>query len=565
MKWIKRDSSTTIEQVIERNSKLSIQELVVPKSEYYIENLELAADLVNDAIISGSPISIYGDYDADGVTASAILYMIFEELGYKNVSVHLPCRFNDGYGLSEKAVDLINEGLLITVDNGIAAVEAITAAKEKGLTVIILDHHLPREDGVLPPADVIVDPNALPNSEFNFYCGAGLAYKLACSIIDNSWFQKRISTLAAIGTVADVMPLIHDNRNIVIEGLNNMNKGIMPIGLKVLCEILGVFNFDAEDFGFKFGPIINAVGRLKINGATTAFEALTCIDYDLAHTYAQKLIEINEERKEAVSIGVDTCEQLIAEQCLFGDNPLVVYTTKEDRYQFPEGIVGILAGKLAETYKVPSIVLTETEKGFKGSGRSYGDINLKELLDKSRDHMLAYGGHAGAAGLTVSQEKIEDFKFDIQSKMEPISDIDTDVIFYDLELTSTSDIESALNELKVYAPFGEGNPRPVFKISNTTLVPKAGAFVKRMGANGQHLKMFGSNFDIVAFDSTTKYQDLGEPLTIDIIGKISENNFAGKSSVQVEALDFSRTENSVKSSPLADMIASALRSKGMNK
>lgn len=562
MNWKKRDSSNTIEEVIERNTGLSSNELITPKPHYHIQNLDKAAQLILNAIQNKKPIHIYGDYDADGVTSCSILSMALEHLNCDNFSTYLPCRFLDGYGLSERAIETINDGLLITVDNGISAVDAIANAKKKGIEVLILDHHLPREDGVLPNADVIVDPNALPDSDFNSYCAAGLAYRLAKELIDatNTVFLERLSCLAAIGTVADVMPLIHDNRKIVIEGLNAMNKGIMPTGLKALTEFLGMYYFEADDFGFKLGPIINAVGRLKEHGAQIAFDLMCSEDFDNAEVLSKHLIEINEERKEAVTEGVSCCELKIAEECLYGECPLVIYTSKDEPYQFPEGIVGILAGRIAENYKVPTIVLTETEKGYKGSGRSYGGVNLKEVLDKVNKHLVAYGGHSGAAGLTVKKENIEDFRFDMQGLCNNNITDDPDCCIYDLEIESNQ-VLSMLKSLKKFAPYGEGNPKPVFKIKRVVMVPKAGAFVKRMGSEGQHIKMFGPNYDVVAFDGSAKYEDFGNPIAIDVLGCISENHFGGREDIQVEALDFTRNEKENKSE-LADLLSAHLKNKG---
>lgn len=565
MIWSKRNSSTTIEDVIEINTGISVHELAYPKSQYHIENLKEAVDMIRSAIHKNKKIYIYGDYDADGVTSCSILSMTLKYLGYSNFVTYLPCRFNDGYGLNEKSIENIDTGLLITVDNGISAVNAIKSAKNKGLEVLILDHHLPPEDGILPEADLIVDPNAIPGNDFNSYCAAGLSYRVANELLNASDFAdfvflQRMSCLAAIGTVADVMPLIHDNRKIVIEGLTSMNKGIMPTGLKALVEFLGMYQFEADDFGFKLGPIINAVGRLKHYGAQKAFNLLCEDNFDKAEMYSEELIEINEERKEAVSQGVEVCELKIAEDCLFGDNPLVIYTSSDEPYQFPEGIVGILAGRIAETYRVPTIVLTETEKGFKGSGRSYGGVNLKEVLDKVKNQLVAYGGHSGAAGLTVKKDRIEEFRSDMQGLCDCIESNDSERLYYDLEITSDN-VLNMLNSLKKYAPYGEGNPKPIFKIKRAVLVPKGGSFVKKMGSEGQHIKMFGGKYDIVVFDGSAKYEELGNPIAIDVLGSISENHFGGRSDIQVEAIDFLKNEKKT-TSELGDLLSAHLKNKG---
>lgn len=562
MLWKKRDNAQTIKEVIERNTGYESTVFLNPKEKYYIKNLVPAARMIVEAVQKQIPITVYGDYDADGITSSSILYLMLKHFGHNDVTVKLPRRFSDGYGLSEKVLDSIENGLLITVDNGISAVEAINSAKEKGLNVLVLDHHLLRDDGAIPNADVIVNPSAIPGSEFNSYCGAGLAYKLASVLMKDKHYLKKLSCLAAIGTVADVMPLIEDNRNIVIEGLKNINDNIMPKGLSQLMTELGLYCIDEGDIGFKIGPILNAAGRLYDDGAMMSFSLLTS-DSDDTQSMAHKLIQINEERKEAVSVGMEACEQIIAEQCLYGEYPLVIYTTNEDTYHFPEGIVGIIAGRVAEEYKCPVIVLTETEEGIlKGSGRSYGDVNLKDMLDNASECLLKYGGHAGAAGLSLEIDMLEKFKDILQeSAIRPSVD-DSDVIFYDLEI-SASDIEVTIKDILQYAPFGQGNPMPILKITMNKLVPKAGAFYKSMGAEGQHIKMFADKYSIIAFDKTEDYRNIGEPLTVDAVGSLSVNTFGSNSEIQLEAMDFVASQSGQKRTMLADLLANELSKKGM--
>lgn len=559
--WQKRDGCNTLKDVIERNVGMSVEKFTSVPSSDFILNLTEAANYIVNAVSTNKHVTVFGDYDADGITSSAILYHTLKYLGCKNLDVRLPRRFSEGYGITEKAVQDCKNGLLITVDNGIAAVEAIAAAKAKGLLVVVLDHHLLREDGVIPDADVIVDPSAIPGSDFEHYCGAGLAYKLACKLIKDEVFLKRMSCLAAIGTVADVMPLIGDNRQIVIEGLKNINEGIMPRGLTSLLQELGVYSVNETDIGFRLGPILNAAGRLYDDGAMKSFSLLSCTD-STATTLARELIKINEERKETVAYSMEVCEQIIAEQCLYGECPLVVYTTKEDTYQFNEGIVGIIAGRLSEQYKCPAIVLTETEEGFKGSGRS-NTVHLKETLDKvPPEFFVKYGGHAGAAGLTIKKECVEDFKSSIQEVTEQPKTFGEEIVYYDLSISS-DDVPKYANELKKYAPFGQGNPMPIFIVEKASLLPKAGAFRKKMGSEGQHIRLFGKGFNFIAFDMSQKYEDLGEPLTIDAIGTLSINTFAGRADVQMECIDIDKSDICGKKTALGDLLANALAKKGL--
>lgn len=379
--WKKRGTETDIPSVIERNTGISISDFINPPRNVYIKNLKEAATRIETAITNNESVTIYGDYDADGITGSTILYRTLTLLGHDKVNVILPKRFSEGYGLSLKAVSMIKDGLLITVDNGITAVDEIKAAKEKVLDVIIIDHHLLRDDGILPEANIIVDPKAIEGSDFSDYCGAGLAYKLAQIMIEDDFILKQLNSLAAIGTIADVMPLIHDNRNIVIDGLKFINERKVPIGLNILLDELDFLKTDEHDIAFKIAPIINASGRMRDDGAMLAFN-LIAHDSDSLEVLAKNLININEERKNSVREGLELCEKKISEDCLFGDNPLVIYTTNAESNIFQEGIIGILAGKMAEKYKVSTFVLTESNGVLKGSGRSYGSVHLKNLLDE---------------------------------------------------------------------------------------------------------------------------------------------------------------------------------------
>lgn len=566
MKWIKRDAAVRIEDVVERNTGIPIHDFLNPPTNVHIGGLTDAAIAIQDAVVNNELITIYGDYDVDGITSTAILFLTLVNLGHEKVSVILPKRFSEGYGLSQKGVDRIDTGLLITIDNGITAINEIQAAKDKGLKVVVIDHHLPREDGQIPNADVVVDPNAIPGSDFNGYCGAGLAFKLACLLLDDEETIDKLSALAAIGTVADVMPLVNDNRNIVIRGLKRLSSGKNLPGLAALLNCLDMYEVSEGDIGFKLGPVLNAAGRMRDAGATEAFELLVK-DKAFARVRAEALISTNEERKAVVLSGMECCEEMIADQCLFGDSPLLLYTTKEDPVLLHEGIVGILAGRLAEKYKVPVIVLSETEGGIlKGSGRSYGNIHLKQLLDSAADLLVGYGGHAGAAGLSVTQEKVEDLRDRLKesmAKLEITEVAEPDTEFYDIEVNAHQ-IPAVMEKLKMFAPFGEGNPQPVFKVNTIRLAPRGGKFYRLMGNEGQHIKMFGQNCDVVGFDMATQYRDANEPACIDALGYISENRFGATVTLQVELMDFHPKEIEVTKSRLANALAQKMKEKGLS-
>lgn len=566
MNWMKRGSALSIEEVIERNTGLDIETFLHPPSNVFIKGLQEAADMIMDSVVSGELITIYGDYDCDGITASAILFLTLVNLGHSNINVILPRRFTEGYGLSMAGVDRIDDGLLITIDNGITAVEQVAAAKEKGLKVVIIDHHLRREDNVIPEmADVIVDPNAIEGSDFSGYCGAGLAYKLACLMLDDKDVLEKLSALAAIGTVADVMPLVMDNRNIVIQGLENLNHGRNFPGVAALLERLELYEVTEGDIGFRLGPVLNAAGRMYDDGAMQAFNLLTR-DRVYAKKAADEMVKINDERKEVVAKGIEYCERMIEDQCLYGESPLLLYTTCDDAYQLHEGVVGILAGRLAEKYKTPTIVLAETHDGIlKGSGRSYGDIHLKSLLDTASDIIAGYGGHAGAAGLSVDKDRVEELREKLKESFEALDyhgEEGTDTAYFDLEVNAHQ-LPAVMAKLKRFAPYGEGNPQITFKVNNIRLVPRGGKFYRLMGNEGQHLKLFAQNFDAVGFDMAKRYREEQEPMCVHALGYVSENRFGHNTTLQIEMTDFQPKKVERKQSDLAMALAEKMKAKGL--
>ena len=531
MTLIKRDSASTIAEVIARNTGYQTLEELNGKSFYRIDNLDKATQMIRDAIAKKMPITIVGDYDADGVTSTGILYYVLTSLG-ANVRTRIPRRLSEGFGLNTKIIDEIETGLVITVDNGIVAFEPIKKAKEKGLQVIITDHHLPADSGQLPEADLIIDPHLPGTADFEDYCGAGIAYKLAKELTNDQTVLAKVSCFAAIGTVADVMPLVEENRQIVKEGLKNMTTyGCRTSGLYSILNKVDMDKFiTSTDIAFKIGPMINACGRLFDDGAEQALNAIV-YDGPFDENIGIKMDNYNEIRKKKVVEGVAAAEKNIALNGLTGDIPLVIYEPSIE-----EGIVGIIAGKLSEERQVPAFVFTDshTEGIFKGSGRTAGEVHLKNLLDDCKDTLYKYGGHAEAAGVSVEATKFEDMRKAMKEKCPTLVNVDdADNVYYDLQI-APSEIEKTLEELRKYEPFGQGNPKPSFYIRNFQLSPRNSSLFKTMGENDEHIKLFGIGCSAVAFNATADYHSLSDPKKLDIVGVISENNFIGKSEVQIE-------------------------------
>lgn len=554
MKWEKKDSCSTIRDVFLRNvGAKNIDEVNgwFKKSRedgYRLDGIDDACDLITRS--KDGRVTIIGDYDSDGVNASAIAYLTLKRLGFKDVHVRIPRRFSEGYGLSEKIIDEIDSGLVITVDNGIAAIDEIKKAKAKGLSVIVTDHHLPVTDGVFPPADIVIDPKAIDgSSDFDGYCGAGVMVKIARRLLGNDPYIKKLFPFAGIATVTDVMPLREENYVFVRESMPSLiTPGMVTTGLYALvCALNLNRNVSSKDIGFKIGPTINAASRMKDDGAIDALRLL-CFDgpYEKAIEMAEALIKANDERKEAKKEGLQKARKVIEDECLFGDAPLVINVP-----DVQPGIVGILAGELAEEYRVPVFVMSGDDI-LKGSARSFGGYDIKKELDKISDTLLGYGGHVGAAGFSVEKDKFEAFKDALQENFlesdykEEVAD---DTILYDLEIDA-KDIPDAVKEVRQYEPFGEGNPEIVFKVNGFDAVPRYGAYYKTIG-DGSIAKLYSVNATAIGFGLGDRFSDPKEPVKADMIGILSENYFGSTKENQIEFLDFFQKKASIVETPLA--------------
>lgn len=592
MKAQKKGNETKIEEIILKNTGYdNVEDFLNGQPKYDIKYLKEVADEIKRNIINGTPITIVGDYDVDGITASSIMLMALQSLG-ANVKVRLPYRISEGFGLSEKIVNEIDEGLIITVDNGIAAIDAVKKAKEKGLEVIVTDHHLPNADGILPDADYLIDAHLPNTADYADYCGAGIAYKLAEQLIDDKNLLNKLSCFAALGTVSDVMPLNEDNRNIVKLGLENM---VTPSNRTLGLELMLARNYCDEfmttvDIGFKMGPLINAAGRLLDTGAIKPLQVLTQdltneekntlkdiekkIDYKSPYNISfmnniinlrkkydltrirsfsgfkslseedwkafkriakriysiqdqvEELIELNNKRKQLVDECIARFEKQIAENEMQNDFPLVLYEpnflTGEETI---EGIMGIIAGKLAEKYNTPCFAFTDAEEPgiLKGSARTARMVHLKELLDKTPDEFYKYGGHAEAAGISVEKAKLDSIRQTLMSNcVEPLGYVKDDTIYYDLEIDVT-DLPKVLEELDKFEPYGEANPKIVFKIKNFEITPteEIPSGLKYSGADSKYVKILGNK--VAAFGDTEKYLECIADQLLFEISKFSNN------------------------------------------
>jgi single-stranded-DNA-specific exonuclease len=522
----KLDSCTSVAQVVERNTGIPNAQFLTDWRDPVIYNVDKAAALILNWIEEKKgTITIVGDYDSDGINATAILYWALEALNV-TPKLRLPRRFSEGYGLSVKIVEEIESGLLITVDNGIAAKAAIEEAKKKGLTVIVTDHHLPPKDAdgnmVLPDADIIIDPHIEDKSEYHEYCGAAIAFALAKALHPTKKLRE-LRVLASIATVTDVMPLTGANRTLVQDGLMHINRRTNVPGLNGLIDALQMSHINEGDYGFKIGPIFNASGRLFDNGAEAVLRVLTTKRSDPRLSFrVNSLINNNETRKETVKESMKVAEDILPDE-----RPIVIYDES-----FGEGIIGIIAGRLAEEYHCPAIVFTKTDNPeiIKGSGRSGGVTHLKAALDKVQDQIVGYGGHAGAAGLSIRKDNLEGFT---KAFIEAVGQLpeQSNEVPYDLELDPYN-LDEMMDEVEKYAPYGEGNPQIRFH-----MVYKPNGEYRQIG-DGTHFMIKGSDLTLMGFGLTEKYEKMGKPSKIECVGYLSPSWYNGEKSIKFELVDF---------------------------
>jgi single-stranded-DNA-specific exonuclease len=515
-----------------------------------------AADRVHAAIQQGKRVAIYGDYDADGMTGTAVLYRCVQLLG-GNVSYYVPNRLEEGYGLHAAALQtLARRGteMVVSVDCGIASIAEAEEARNLDLELIVTDHHELADD--LPAADAVVHPR-LPGGNYPFggLCGAGVAFKLAWALCCRANQSKRVSErmrsfllsaigLAAIGTVADVVPLLDENRVIVRHGLKSLQQ-CPPLGIKALLDVMGWNDkpeLHSEDVAFGIAPRLNAAGRL--GQAQLGVELLTTESDERARALAEYIDQLNKsrdslERSVYLAAGKQIKEQFDAE----GDPAFVLSAPG-----WHAGVIGIVAGRLAEKHHRPVVLIATDQMGVKvasGSGRSACGVNLHEAFRHCSDHLLAYGGHAAAAGLRVEESQIDAFRVAFcehvagsVTEEERIAEVHIDAEAPLSQLTL-----STMRQIEQLAPFGESNARPVLC---ATAVEKAEP-PKPMGSGDRHLSVkltqHGVKLRAIGFGWGDQLEQLARvDRPIDIAYRPVINEFRGRRSVEMHLVDWRMTE-----------------------
>jgi single-stranded-DNA-specific exonuclease len=511
---------------------------------FLFKDMEKAVDLIIKHVKAGNKIYIYGDYDADGVTSSALLVELLRSFK-ADVDVYLPNRVDEGYGINMEAIRLIAEKgakLIITVDCGIRNKAEVDEAKKLGIDVVISDHHIPPED--LPDCPIINPASKNEKYPFKYLAGVGVAYKLAKALIIKSKLpenlkkavEERMMDLVAVGTVADCVPLVGENRVILKEGLKVLNE-TRRVGLKELIKIAGIENvrLDSWHIGFQLGPRLNAAGRM--DHANTAYELLSAGNKEEAAELAQKLNERNAER------------QKITEEIYFSalnainkdDLPKIIISVYGDESEdiWNEGVIGLVAGRLSSKFYRPVLVITKTAEGYKGSGRSIPDLDIIESVSECAPVLKNYGGHPAACGFSFPFENLDKFKSLIEkiandklekADLRPKINIEKELFLSQID-------EDLIENIEKLAPFGQKNDKPVFASKGVVVVEKM-----EMGADKQHIKLrlksqLPGLIHAIGFGQAEKWGSVNIGDTIDIAYHLDINDFNGRREAQMKIVD----------------------------
>ncbi len=504
---------------------------------FLFKGMDLAVARIIKAINNKEHITIYGDYDVDGITSTMIL-MKFLKSREAMVDYYLPNRLTEGYGLNNEAVDEIFErgtNLLITVDCGISAHDEVEYAKSKGIDVIITDHHECPEK--LPNAIAVIDAKRDDNTyPCSVLAGCGVSFKVVQALVkelglDDEEFLRFLD-IAALGTIADIVPLVDENRVIVKFGLEAIKK-TSNIGLKALINVSGVKTIDSGGISFGLAPRINACGRM--GKAELALKMLLTENFKEANEIANELQKMNFERQEVEKEILNEALEQIKEQHLDKDKIMVMGNEK-----WHHGVIGIVSSKITETYYKPSILVSFEDGEGKGSGRSVDGFDLHSALSSCQDLLLKYGGHEMAIGLTMKKENFEEFKKKINEYAKDILPDDAiPTVRYDMEITNKDITMEKVQELKLLEPYGEGNLPPLFAYKNVRVDSI------RTLSNDKHLKLNIKDehriFSAIAFNMGNKKNEIRMGERADILHTLEINSYNGINMIQLNIKDIKKS------------------------
>lgn len=483
---------------------------------------------INEAIDQGEPILIYGDYDADGVTGTSILVRCLRELGAL-VDYYIPNRFYEGYGPNEDAfMQAIADGyqLVITVDNGIAGVDEAEILLEHGVDLIITDHHQVKE--TLPRAYAILHPELDENYPFHHLSGAGVALKVAEALLQEV-IPEDFYAIAMLGTIGDVVPLIDENRSIVKRGLAALRETEIE-GLNAMMDLAGTEKSEVTEVnvGFELCPRLNAPGRM--DEAALSVECLIAESEEEAKLIADQIESFNSERQKVTQKVLEEATKLVDAKTLAKKKVVILYSPN-----WHEGILGIVAGRLAKQWQKAVFVVTDDHEGFlKGSARAVEGYHLFELLNECQDLIERFGGHALAAGITFAPENLQALEDKMNELLQEVEV--TSSLQVDLSLPLADLNISFVEQLSILAPFGEGNRPPVIELKNVYVKN-----VKPIGNKLQHLKFTlyqeKHSVDVIAFNQAPLAMYLTPDTLFSFVGEVKINEWNGNRSVQFHFID----------------------------
>jgi len=505
-------------------------------SPFLLNDMEEAVVEIESAVYNGDKITVYGDYDADGITATAILYLYLESIG-ADVDYYIPDRFDDGYGVNEKALEMLCDRgtkLIITVDTGISAYEQINYANELGMQVIVTDHHECPEK--LPECCAVINPKRTDSTyPFKDIAGVGVAFKLVCALNDGAYdIVESFIDLVCIGTIADVMPLIDENRVFVLLGLNKLALSD-NVGINALLDKVGFRNkpINSSVVGFALAPRINACGRLY--NATKAVDMLVTDNEDEANSVAQWLCDVNVKRQGLETQIYKEVVEIIEQNQLYRERVIVVANSG-----WHHGVIGIVASKVTEKYYRPTILLTVDGDIAKGSSRSIEGFDIYAGLNAVSDNLEKFGGHSLAAGLTLKTDKIVSFRNAINQYAAQVTKREDYIpkIYIDSIAEASWLNEADVMQLSILEPFGNGNSAPVFAFNNVVIENMA------VMSDNKHLRLKvnfdGISLNAVGFGMGNYYNYLNIGEVIDICGNLGINEYNNNRSIQLILRDIKK-------------------------
>lgn len=509
---------------------------------FLMKDMDKAVERLDKAIRSKEKILVYGDYDVDGTTAVALVFSFIRRFTAE-VDFYIPDRYDEGYGVSYKGIDFAAEngfGLIITLDCGIKAIDKVEYAREKGIDVIICDHHLPEDS--LPDAIAVLDPKREDcNYPFDDLSGCGVGFKLvqAYSRKFGIDFETLIPLLdlLVVSISSDLVTMVGENRVLAHFGLKQLNenpcKGLLAM---ITLSNLEPGHITIDDIVFKIGPRINAAGRME--SGRLAVELLKATDTQTAMSIGEKINENNNDRKSIDrEITAEAIEMVQSGKCLAHENATIVYNPK-----WSKGVVGIVASRLVESFYKPTVVLTKSNGFITGSARSIAGFDLYEAIESCADILVNFGGHVYAAGLTLKEEDLAEFA----SRMDKFiagkitTDMLTPIVDVDAKLDFSQITPKFFRILKQFQPFGPGNNNPIFVTEN---VYDSGSG-RKVGANGAHMKLDLIQesqpyhpIPAIAFNMAEYFDHIKEGNPFDVCYAIVENYYRGNSSIQLRLRD----------------------------